>query len=1017
MNRYCINRAAFVLALLGSAHLLRGEEQSPYGIPLKPDPPPSIDGRMGEWERVPNVWIVNRKEQAVYAGNKWKTPADLSGKVWLAWRYEYLYLAVDVTDDRHIQSERGVNMWKGDHIELYLDLTPDADPQRSNFGDGQMQFGFSPGNFQHTGDSINDIAPEAVIYRPERAAAKGVLVAVQKTDTGYALEAAIPWGLLGVERPEKGMPINLEVGLSDTDGTESVQEKMMTLLTAEWQHTRSRLVSAALAPADGVAPPVARGVEILKLEELPAGAKKEFHFKGLTVPKGKDAVLSFQARVENPTVAGYNPCLRVTLNDTTLDGKRLLNKQPVEEMADGRSHSTSAGELWVLPYSPDFTSPDADLYYAFRKAKVCLFDLKINDLLREGENSLTIESQMGGGLTNKIVVGDVRLVVRPPIVPKEKRKPPTGPLSLIQPATSFKVNYTLKENADGTMTLTIGKETFRVESQFSTPKPAWVAGSNTHFKLKRTLERRDEAILIRDTFTNLTDQNLPIMQRHTLTPLPSPNGRGAGGEGWKKAWLAGLSPASLTASSADPGNPTTLAVTAKAGVGLMPLDDVFQVHVSNFTTPDRIGIADNQLVLKPKAQHTVEWAIFPTTTPDYYAFLNAARRLRDVNFALEGPFAFLRADPRLTGKWTDDQLINFVRRKGAKYLCNGNDYPRYKGAYAHGTAFQLMEKPFRQEHIARLRRLVPEAKHMIYFHCFIDVIEDADRKYADARLLSSDGRQVDYGEPIYKIFVPTDTNQFGKDVAKNVDLILNPPPEGFGCEGVYWDELEYSRSQYHYDDFSKPDAGLPWDGVSADIDPKTMQIIRLKSSTTLISQPYRIALVKRILGSGKTLIGNGQPHTRTMMNMHFSRFVETGSISNCSTAQISTPIALGDHLTERNPEDCYRVMLKALNYGCVYHWYDDVHVGVPKYPTLTSYMFPITPIELHQGYIIGKERILTNRSGLFGWGDSSKHEVHVFDDKGKEAPDFKAPTVVKDGKTFTELRLAEDWSAAIVRKK
>jgi hypothetical protein len=60
--------------------------------------------------------------------------------------------------------------------------------------------------------------------------------------------------------------------------------------------------------------------------------------------------------------------------------------------------------------------------------------------------------------------------------------------------------------------------------------------------------------------------------------------------------------------------------------------------------------------------------------------------------------------------------------------------------------------------------------------------------------------------------------------------------------------------------------------------------------------------------------------------------------------------------------------------------------------------------------------ILVNRSALFGWGDSSRHEVHVFDDQGREAPSFKAATAVRDGSTFTELRLPEDYSAAIVRR-
>ncbi|MCC6154842.1 MAG: hypothetical protein IT367_13835, partial [Candidatus Hydrogenedentes bacterium] len=141
----------------------------------------------------------------------------------------------------------------------------------------------------------------------------------------------------------------------------------------------------------------------------------------------------------------------------------------------------------------------------------------------------------------------------------------------------------------------------------------------------------------------------------------------------------------------------------------------------------------------------------------------------------------------------------------------------------------------------------------------------------------------------------------------------------------------------------------------------------------------------------------------------------TGSITNCTQAHLHSPIALGDHLTEYSEEDAYATMVAALDYGCVYHWYNDVSV-VPTHHTLTRYMYPFTPIELHEGYVIGKERILTNRSGLFGWGDTAKHEVHVFDETGKEVEGFDAPQKEIDGKTYTELRIAEGWSAAILRR-
>ena len=107
-------------------------------------------------------------------------------------------------------------------------------------------------------------------------------------------------------------------------------------------------------------------------------------------------------------------------------------------------------------------------------------------------------------------------------------------------------------------------------------------------------------------------------------------------------------------------------------------------------------------------------------------------------------------------------------------------------------------------------------------------------------------------------------------------------------------------------------------------------------------------------------------------------------------------------------------MLGALDHGCVYHWYNDMTV-IPTHPHITSHMFPITPLEIHAGYVLGRERIITKTSGLFGWGDMSGHEVHVYDDTGREVPDFNAPRVVGDNAAWTELRIAEDWSAAIVR--
>jgi hypothetical protein len=574
---------------------------------------------------------------------------------------------------------------------------------------------------------------------------------------------------------------------------------------------------------------------------------------------------------------------------------------------------------------------------------------------------------------------------------RAKAGKPTGPLPVYQPSGT-KTEYGVGEFPEARLEVTIGGETFRVASQFSTPAGRWEHGASRFFRHARRIERRDEAIVVYDTFENLTGENLPLMQRHRAT---------ASGK-MKRVWVGGLSPSGLNAISTEPSNPTVFAVTDKGGLGMLPLSDEFQVHVRLAAAEEEICLSDMEFVLRPNARYTAEWAIVPAARPDYFSFLNSARRLVDANFTIAMCFAFLRAGP-LTERWSDRQFADFIRLKSANAVCASNDYPTYKGHYTHGTAFQTVSHESYRRWVERVRRLAPQTKSLIYFHCFLDVLDEGPRKFADARTLRADGSQADYGEPQYKIFFPLNNNSYGPEIARNVDVILDQ----IRADGVYWDELEYSACRYHY--------GEPWDGCSADIDQASMKIARLKSSVALLTQAWRVEMAKRILARGP-LVGNGQPHTRTMAALRFPRFVETGSPSNCALAQLHSPIALGDHLTERSELDAYRDMLSALDFGCLYHWYNDVTV-VPTHPTLTQYMYPFTPIELHEGFVIGRERIITRKSGFFGWGDSSRHETHVYDDSGREVPNYPAPQSTRDGAIVTELRLAEDWSAVIIRTR
>lgn len=960
-------------------------------IPLKFDPAFAMDGNLDDWAQIANPITIGSAEQVHLGKDKWSGPEDLSAIVQFAWRSEGLYVALDVTDDRLHQTQRSNMMYKGDHVELFIDATPDADTNRETWGEGQFQFGLSPGNFKQTGDPLADVRPQVHAYQPEGGSAQGTQIAAARSLKGYVLEVLIPFDLLGLQGAKANLPIACEVALSDCDTEEPAQETYVTIGTGAWRHSRKRLQPMLLGDAEGKATPPPRTAPIRDELRMDHGSKQEVEFEPPPVPENKDAYLHFLGRIDFAKPAGFAPSLNVFLNDKPVDGTRLTNRPNISQYGIGRMQTFMTGEgLITLCYGPDFEATDKDEHYGpVDTDRACEYELRITDLLVPGVNKLRLETRQDARGQWKFVFGDISLLYKaPPPPPRERRGPPTGPIPKIAPQLAFEKVYEVTQTGPAALKVTVGPEALEVTSAFSSPDGQWRQGSCSFFEHSRRIKQSVEGITVFDTFRNLTDENLPVMQRHTV---------GLQGR-LKKVWIGGLSPRSLSGSLARPANPTTYGITEQAGIGIMPMNDEFMVHSTNYCLDETLGLADNSLVIGPGATYTAEWMIVPTRTVDFWDFINTARRLRDANFTLPYQFAFLSARESHTDEW----LTSFMSHKTPHVVCASIGYPRYKGIYAHGTAFQQVDHAIYARHNERIRRMFPNVKTAVYYHCFLEVLTDGDKIFADDRTLKPDGTQANYGKPHDKIFLPTLENKFGREIDKNVDYILGPCK----ADGVYWDELAYSSYQYHY--------GEPWDGCSGDIDPKTHRLRGLKSSVTLVSQPFRVRQIKRIMDGGKPFIANGQPHTRTVAKLNFQRFVETASISNCAKALLYSPVALGDHIGERTQQDAYRWMLKALDWGCVYNWYPERITT--QYPTLAQHMFPITPMELHEGYIIGRERIITKRSGLFGWGDDSAHEVHVYDENGRELPQFEAPLVVDQGHTYTELRIPEDYSAAIIRR-
>ncbi len=182
--------------------------------------PPTLDGNLGEWEGVPSVQSLHQ----VYAIADWDGSDDLTAVWQLGWDDDYLFVAVTIQDDRHVQNQWGETMYKGDSVEMQLDVDRAGD-YAPNLSPDDYQFIFSPGDFDR-------IIPSAIRFRGTAAGripvAPGHLteVAAEKTGNGYTLEAFIPWSDLAVT-PQADMTIGASLNANDNDRIgQAIQEVM-----------------------------------------------------------------------------------------------------------------------------------------------------------------------------------------------------------------------------------------------------------------------------------------------------------------------------------------------------------------------------------------------------------------------------------------------------------------------------------------------------------------------------------------------------------------------------------------------------------------------------------------------------------------------------------------------------------------------------------------------------------------------------------------------------------------------
>ncbi|NPA31416.1 MAG: hypothetical protein GXO37_05385 [Chloroflexi bacterium] len=170
--------------------------------------PVLIDGDLSDW---PAAWPEYEINQVTYGHAFYEGPQDLSGRLWVAWDPDYLYLAWDVTDDVFVQTQHGAWLYRGDSVEILVDTNLAYDFYNRYLDFDDYQIGFSPG--QPPGQGT-----EAWLWYPQSLAGPvlGARVAAQPTDQGYTVEVALPWHRLNLV-PMPGLDVGFAASISDND--------------------------------------------------------------------------------------------------------------------------------------------------------------------------------------------------------------------------------------------------------------------------------------------------------------------------------------------------------------------------------------------------------------------------------------------------------------------------------------------------------------------------------------------------------------------------------------------------------------------------------------------------------------------------------------------------------------------------------------------------------------------------------------------------------------------------------
>lgn len=580
-----------------------------------------------------------------------------------------------------------------------------------------------------------------------------------------------------------------------------------------------------------------------------------------------------------------------------------------------------------------------------------------------------------------------------------------------------------------------------------------IAATGRAYRLMRTVSLVGRRIDIRDTFTNRRNQPTGVTPRYRITAQDD--------------YLASYTPGLEVAA-----NPSVFLVRPNSRMGVVMVDSISRRRIRPWTPGkgNRAGFQVNRVAMDTGATQIFEWSAYALdATQGYFDFINAVRADWQANFTLQGPFAYAFLDDTngnfrfetSTIPWNlaeieadPSKLREYLKWKQAKIIAPMPWLDYDPGALDHVVTrdeYLAMFRPF-----IRVMKIVdPEIRIIGCIETdwvtqrtgidklpvptesgitsdaltdeHIAAIEAALPQWRDSFIRSATGKlQLEqyyrggaWVEPAVRVF-PMVGNHHFDFLMGQVNFLIDE----VGTDGAYFDEFALGQigSQRTY-------LGT-WDGISAEMNFDTGEIFGQYIDCSLAAIEARVQLINHLRSRGKVVVANRHSTSREEQSLVANRFTETGwslttmdwqpgekppAINYLFFSHLNSPLglAIANGLGEKpSAERLMKGLIAYLRHGMVYY-----HHALHEPPRdqgfgPMNHMYPLTPVELGEGYIIGNERILTAISMQRTWPDEPT--IRVFGMNGLEVDASDRCTAAYNGDRWDVSLKLRDWAEIAV---